>query len=98
WSRDEPTASAHEVIEVAQLDADGVPAPVLRAGGRVPKVVLLAQLVGNSRGRGIEIEGRTDDFRAAAAVVGDVAQGRHVDTLVAAAKDGSAARLRRILG
>src|SRR5262245_36747346 len=53
---DEATAGAHVVVAVLDLDPNRVPAAVLRARGRVAEVVLLAQLVGDARGRRREVD------------------------------------------
>src|SRR6266545_5938382 len=70
-----------------------MPPSVLHAGGRVPEIVLAAQLVGNSGGCGIQIARTSYDLGASAAVVGDFAQRSHVHMVVIRAI--SAARRRR---
>src|SRR5580765_8665672 len=85
-----------------------MPAAVLLSARRVAEVVLLAQLVGDARGRGVEIARIADDLGAPAAVVGHVAERHDVDTIViriaaavpavAAAAASSARRLPRVDG
>src|SRR5204863_1830483 len=67
---------------IARLDADRVPAAVLFPRRRIAEIVLLTELVGDVRGRRIQVASVADDFRAAAAVVGHVAQGDDVDAIV----------------
>src|SRR5216684_3614355 len=54
-ARDVPAARADAVIAVPHFDADGVPAAVFLAAGWIAQIVLLAQLVGDVRGRRIEV-------------------------------------------
>jgi len=70
----EAFAGADGVVAVAHHDLDRVPLAVLWRGRGVAKKILLAQLVGDPRRRGVEIAIRHDDLGATAAVVGDRAQ------------------------
>src|SRR5204863_9639861 len=64
------------------FDADRMPAPVLLRSRWISEVVLLAQLVGDVRGCGIQVARVPHDLGAAAAVVRHVAQRDHVDAIV----------------
>src|SRR5215210_1541222 len=80
------SATGPDVISgISQLDTNRVPLPVLYTRRGVAQIVLAAQFVGDARRRGLEITRAADDLRAAAAVVGDVAERRHVHPFVAAA-------------
>src|SRR3982751_4729376 len=67
-----PLARAHVIRPLAHVDADRVPPSVLRTRGGVSHVVLLALLVCDSGGRGIEITRPPDDLGPTTAVVGDI--------------------------
>src|SRR5205823_3788878 len=86
-----PSACANAVVVVSDLDADRMPAAVLRAGGLVAEVILLAQLVGDARGGRIQIARIADDLGTTAAVVGHVAQRLDVDAIVVASAPAGAA-------
>src|SRR2546427_570637 len=90
-----PPRGANPIAAVAHLDPNRMPAAVFLPGRRIPEIVLLAQFVGDAARRGIEVARFTNDLGAAAAVVGHVAQRRHVDRIVAALPPRPAARLLR---
>src|SRR5688572_20122276 len=81
---DVPAAGAHGQTTVTHFELDGVPAVVLLGAAGIPQVVLLAQLVGDSRGGGVEAVEAADDLRPAAGVVSDLPQRIAVDALAAA--------------
>src|SRR5438105_10492846 len=89
-----PAPCTHAVVVVAHLDADRMPLAVFRAARLVSQIVLLAQFVGDARRRGIEIVRVANDLRAAAAIVGHVAQRRDVDAIVRVAARTSAPSAR----
>ena len=68
-----------------------MPPAVFLPGRGVAEVVLLAQFVGDARGRRIEIAGIAHDFGSSAAVVGQVAQRGDVDAIVRPAARPAAA-------
>src|SRR5262245_38226976 len=84
---------AHEIRLAFQLEANRMPAAVLLTGRRIAEVVLLAQSARDAGSRRIQIARVADDFRAAAAVVCHVPQGRDVDAIVARARPPALAAL-----
>src|SRR2546427_7397139 len=90
-----PPRGANPIAAVPPLDPNRMPAAVFFPGRRIPEIVLLAQFVGDAARRRIEVARFTNDLGAAAAVVGHVAQRRHVDRIVAALPPRPAARLLR---
>src|SRR5262245_47071390 len=88
---DVTTPCSHLQGAVLDLDSNGVPSAVLLAGARVAQVVLLAQLVGDTRGRAVEVAEPAHDFRPTASVVGDLAQRLRVYALVVAPRPDAAA-------
>src|SRR2546427_7205838 len=90
-----PPRGANPIAAAPHLDANRMPAAVFFPGRRIAEIVLLAQFVGDAARRRIEVARFTNDLGAAAAVVGHVAQRRHVDRIVAALPPRPAARLLR---
>ena len=72
--RDVAAARPHAQAAALHLNPDTVPVSIPASGARVPEVVLLAQLVRDSRGRLIEAGEPPDDLGASAAVVRDLAE------------------------
>src|SRR5215471_10996086 len=60
---DVASARPHAITVILDFDADRMPATILLPRGGVSKVVLLAQLVGDARRRGIEVARIADDLR-----------------------------------
>src|SRR5262249_24576732 len=89
--RDVAFACADFERRIAQLDSNGVPAPVAVSRAGIAEVVLLAQLVGNAVHGRIEIPRVAHNLRASAAVVGDLAQRDDVHPVVRIAGEDSAA-------
>src|SRR5687767_4736549 len=97
--RDVTAARANLETAVPHFNTDVVPPAVAMARTRVPDVVLLAQLVGDTRGCRVEIARVTNQFGAAAAIVGDLAQRDDVDSIVSAgvaARNAAAAAAARV--
>src|SRR2546426_687828 len=66
-----PLTRAYFESPIPDFNLDGVPTAVLLPGARISEVVLLAQFVGDARGRAVEVAELADDLRAAAAIVSD---------------------------
>src|SRR5438067_8786448 len=88
-------ARTNGVAAVLNLHLDVVPAAVLLPLVVVPKVVLLAQFVGDVRRRRIEVAEAADDLRPAAGVVGDASQRSLVHVLASNRPSPRAAALAR---
>src|SRR5687768_16333376 len=72
--RDVSSTRAHRKAAVLYLHLDFVPASVLFPWTCVPKVILLAQLVGEPRRGAFQVAEAADDFRSAPCVIRDVAE------------------------
>ena len=87
-------------VAVTELHPDVMPLTVFLAAIVVAKVVLLAQFIGDMRGRCRQIVEAPHNFGAAARVIGDRSQRAFIDVLVAAAPPRTANRrephLRRV--
>src|SRR5438132_671378 len=82
---------SNSIRVILDFHPNRVPPAIFLSRRWIAQVVLLAQLVGDTRGRGVEIPRIADNLGAAAAVVGHVAQRGDVDAVVTARARPSAA-------